>query len=946
MLIYKSLKMKFNLLLFLILLSSFGFAQEGILRGTVTDGELNDVLPFANVLVESTSKGTTTDFDGKYQINLEPGVYTISFSFVGYKTLNISDVEIKDNQTKTVNVTLEMSANSLDEVVITTTAKRNTEQSVLNLQKKSIVVMDGLSAESMEKAGASNVASAVKRVPGVSIQGGKFVYVRGLGDRYTKSLLNGIDIPGLDPDKNTVQMDIFPSNMIENVLVSKTASADLPADFTGGVVDINLRDFSSKEEYTISVGTSFNPTMHLNSDFVKGETQTSDFFGFDNGSRDLPIPANLNIPAAVGNGTNADGLSITDVTNSFNPTLGPTRSTSDADLNLSFSTANQFNLENNRKIGYQAAFSLRNTVEYFEDFEQNFYFKPSETDIFQIIPNRTQIGDVGIRNNLMSALAGLSYQTERSKYKFDIIHLQNAESRAGFFTGRTLILDDIEVKRDNLEFSERSLTNILFEGKHTSEDTNWITEWKVSPSFSKVEDKDVRVTPFEVTNAGFAIRPSTAGAPQRIWRNLEEVNAVGKVDITKKHNLFNRQARLKFGAAYIYKERDFSIDQYLISLRGINAIPVNGEPNNILLDDNLWRADNDGGFFIQGNFQPANTFNSSAQIRAAYAMEEFQISEKLKSIVGLRFEQYVLNYTGQNNQGDRVLDNEEVINDANVYPSANFIYEYSDNTNFRLSYSNTTARPTFKEVSIAQIFDPLTNLTFVGNIDVKPSFIQNYDIRYERYSQTGGMIALSGFYKDFTDPIEMVAFPTRPTNIEPRNVGSATVLGVEVELRQKLDFTSALEKFSVNMNVSLIDSDVEMDPREFESRQLAARDGQTIENTRQLQGQSPFLINFSLNYDDFDKGWQGGLFYNVQGETLEVVGIRNVPDVFTQPFHNLSFQLTKTFGENNNSSINLGISNLLNDTIRSYYKSFNSDSEIFSKRKIGQAISIGYSYQF
>ncbi|MFO7703140.1 MAG: TonB-dependent receptor [Psychroflexus maritimus] len=938
--------MKYNFLLFFVLLSGLGFAQEGILRGTVMDGELNDVLPFTEIKVIGTTLGTTTDFDGKYQLNVEPGVYTVSFSFVGYKTINISDVEIKENQTESLNVTLEMSENSLDEVIITTTAKRNTEQSVLNLQKKSTIVMDGLSAEGIEKTGASSVASAVKQVPGVSIQGGKFVYVRGLGDRYTKSLLNGIDIPGLDPDKNTVQMDIFPTNMIENVLVSKTASADLPADFTGGVVDINLRDFSSKEEYSISVGSSFNPTMHFNDNYVKGETQTSDFFGLDNGSRDLPIPRNLDIPAAVGNGTNSDGLSISDVTSSFNPTLGPTRSTSDADLNLSFTAANQFKFSKNRKLGYQAAFSLRNTVEYFEDYEQNFYFKPPETDVFQIIPNRTQIGDVGIRNNLMSALGGLSYQTEQSKYKFSIIHLQNAESRAGFFTGETLILDDIEIKRDNLEYSERSLTNLLLHGKHTSKEANWIVEWKASPSFSKVNDKDVRVTPFEVTNTGFSIRPSTAGAPQRIWRNLEEINLVGKLDITNKHDLFGNQAKLKFGAAYTYKERDFSIDQYLISLRGVNAVPVNGEPNNILLDDNIWRADNDGGFFIQGNFQPANTFNSSAQIRAAYAMEEFKITEKLKSIVGLRFEQYLLNYTGTNNQEDISLDDEEVINDANLYPSANFIYEYTDNTNFRLSYSSTTARPSFKEASIAQIFDPLTNLTFVGNIDVKPSFIQNFDVRYERYSDNGGMISVSGFYKDFKDPIEMVAFPTRPTNIEPRNVGSARVFGLEFEARQKLDFTPALEKFSVNMNISLINSEVEMDPREFESRQLAARDGQKIKKKRQLQGQSPFLINFSLNYDDSEKGWQGGLFYNVQGETLEVVGIRNVPDVYTQPFHNLSFQLTKAFGENKNSSINIGISNLLDDTIRSYYKSFNSASEIFSKRKIGQAFSVGYSYNF
>lgn len=928
------------------LIASFCYSQTGTIKGTINDGELNDVLPFANISVKNTTKGATSDFDGDYELKLEEGTYDLVFSFVGYQTKEITDVTVEPNNTTIVNVTLNAAAGNLDEVIVTTTARRNTEQSVLRLQKESSVLMDGLSSESMQTSGASNVASAVKRVPGVSIQGGKYVYVRGLGDRYTKSLLNGVDIPGLDPDKNTVQMDIFPSNLLENIVVSKSASADVTAEFTGGIVDINLKDFSSKEEYQISVGTSFNPTMHFNSDFVSGETRTSDFFGLDDGTRDLPIPSDIDIPTAVGDGTNANGVSVTDITRAFNPRLGASRSTSDANANLSFSTTNQFVLKNDSKIGYQAAVSLRNTVDYFEGFEQNFFLKPSDISEYQIIPDRTQIGDVGIRNNLMSLMGGVSYQKGNSRLKLNVLHLQNSEAKAGLFTGRTLINDDITVKRDNIEFSQRGLTNILLAGKHTNEDATWITEWKISPSFSKVEDKDVRVTPFEETETGYVIRPSTAGAPQRIWRNLDEFNLSNKIDITKKHELFSKQAKFKFGGAFTYKERDFSIDQYLISLRGSNSTSVNGDPNKILVEENLWRSDNSGGFAIRGNFQPANTFNSSAQIRAAYAMEEFKISEKLKSIVGLRFEQYLLNYTGQNNQGNLNLEDETVIDDPSFYPSANFIYEYSDLTNFRLSYSRTTARPSFKEASIAQIFDPLTNLTFVGNIDVKPSFIQNFDVRYERFQEDGGLIALSAYYKDLTDPIEMVSFESNPTNIQPLNVGSARAFGAELDLRQSLGFISAMEKFSFNMNLSLIHSEVEMAEREFESRRSAARDGQTIDDTRQLQGQSPFLVNLSINYIDKDNGWESGLFYNVQGETLEVVGIREVPDVFTQPFHNLSFQLTKTFGKEKNSSINIGISNLLNDTIRSYYKSFSSETRVFSKRRIGRAFSIGYSYKF
>ena len=269
-------------------------AQSGKIIGTITDGEYNEPMAFANVLIKNTTTGTTSDFDGKYQLEVSEGNYTIVFSYIGYQSVEISDVNVEANSEILVDVTL--NTNSLETVIITTTVRKNTESAVLDLQKKSITLLDGLSAQGIKSSGAGNIASAVKSVPGVSIQGGKYVYVRGLGDRYTKSILNGVDIPGLDPDRNTIQMDVFPTNILENVIVIKSAASEYPADFTGGVIDIVTKDYPSKESYTFSIGTSYNPNMHLNSNYLSYSGSKTDWLGFDDGMRKRPINRYQPIP--------------------------------------------------------------------------------------------------------------------------------------------------------------------------------------------------------------------------------------------------------------------------------------------------------------------------------------------------------------------------------------------------------------------------------------------------------------------------------------------------------------------------------------------------------------------------------------------------------------------------------------------------------------------------
>ncbi len=944
---YTTMLNKGVITLICLLALQFVNAQTGKITGKILDGEYNDVLPFANVLVKGTSQGATSDFDGNYSLELEEGNYTLIFSFVGYDSQEITEVVVKRGEVTNLNVTIRPSTASLDEVVITTTARRNSEQAVLNLQKNSATLMDGLSIESINKTGASNIASAIKSVPGVSVQDGKYVFVRGLGDRYTKSILNGMDIPGLDPDKNTIQMDIFPTNILENILVIKSASAELPADFTGGVVDIITKDFPTKKQLRVAFSGGYNPSMHFKDNYVNYPGGATDFLGFDDGTRELPISPTLDIP----NPASPNNSSLDNITRAFNPNMAVERNSSLPDFSLGLSYGNQFDVGDNT-LGVIASLDYKNTTSFYEGFENGIYQKPEERDSYDLRFDRRQIGDLGANNVLASFLTGLAYKTTKSKYSLNFLHIQNGESRAALFDQRTEISNVIDVVKDNLEYTERSISNLLFSGKHANDDASFTTEWKIAPTLTRVYDKDVRLTTFIVDPVtGGTTISSDAGFPTRLWRDLEEVNAVGKIDFAKKYNLFDKKASFKFGGLYSYKQREYSIYSYEIAFLSLSPTEFEGNPNAILADENIWTPENNSGSYVRGNFEPANSFDANQNTAAAYVSNEFRIGSKLRTILGLRVEQFSTFFTGQDNNGTNILDNEQLLDELDFFPSANLIYEFDDNTNFRVSYSKTTARPSFKEKSLVQIADLLTGTIFLGNIDLVPSYIDNFDFRFEVFGEESQMFAISSFYKSFIDPIELVAFSIiAPNQFTPRNSESAKVYGLEFEARKNFGFlTEGLKDLSLNVNVSFIESKIEMakgEGREFDSRQAFARDGEVIDDTRALQGQSPFLVNAGLNYNNQTIGLETGMFFNVQGKTLEVVGFGQNPDVYIQPFNSLNFNLSKTLGKNKNSSMSIKVDNILDAKRESLYESFGAQRVPFSLRQPGTAFSIGYSLNF
>lgn len=945
---------KFNVvikkLIFLVIATIWcsGIFGQGTIRGIVYDDVSGETVPFANILVNETQSGTTTDLDGAYTLSLAAGTYSIEYSFLGYSSTTVSEIQVVEGEVTLLDIRLKEESEVLAEVVVTAKQIKNTEAAILTIQRKSVNLLDGISSQTFRKIGDSDAGSAIKRVTGVSVQGGKYVFVRGLGDRYTKSILNGMDIPGLDPDRNTLQMDIFPTNLIDNILVVKSFTPDLPGDFTGGVVDIITKDFPDQKTTNISAGISFNPSMHLKSNALSYPGSSTDGLGFDNGDRDLPFYKGIIIPSPAERTSE-----LTRITGLFSNNWAAQRQTNRPDVNFALSGGNQINKEN-ATIGFNYALNYKNTNDYFDNVEYNIYLKPDESEAFELDANRVQRGELATNNVLLTALVGGALKFNNHKVSLSLLRINNGESKAGFFNQESFISAVNTIQRDNLEYAERSISNALLKGKHVFMGGDLEVDWKLSPTYSRIEDKDVRAAPFRTeTNEGvtsFAIEPSEGAAPIRIYRDLEEVNYSGKLDVSKKITLGGRKGKIKIGASGVLKDRQYEILNYQFDIQRSDDITFTGDANEILAPQNIWTPETRTGVYAFGNPEPANSFEATQTVIGAYFMGELPVTEKLKIITGLRAENFIHQYSGQNNTGTILFNKEKLLDKWSILPALNVVYSADEMTNVRTSFSQTVARPSFKELSLAQIYDAITDRFFIGNSELVQTDIQNYDLRIERFMPGGQMVAISGFYKKFANPIELVAFSdAAPEDITPRNVGNADVLGVEIEIRKNLAFLNEkLAKYSIGTNVTLVQSTVEMDKSpggEYESRLRSARVGEVVEDTRQMQGQSPFIINGFMNYSNADKGIEANLSYNVQGKRLSVVGIAGNPDVYEQPFHSLNLKLSKQLGTDNRTRISIAAQNLLGSERINEYEAFGAVNQVYSKFVPNRSFSFSVGYR-
>jgi outer membrane receptor protein involved in Fe transport len=333
------------------------------------------------------------------------------------------------------------------------------------------------------------------------------------------------------------------------------------------------------------------------------------------------------------------------------------------------------------------------------------------------------------------------------------------------------------------------------------------------------------------------------------------------------------------------------------------------------------------------------------------------VTPKLKTVIGLRGEQFNQYYTGRNQSGE-TFNNSEVFNKLNLFPTANFIYELKENQNLRVSYSRTIARPSFKESSYATILDPISGRTFIGGFfkDINVTTgdviwdgklvstdIDNLDLRWEMFQEKGQSISISSFYKMFKNPIEIVQYVQAAGNFQPRNVGDGTVLGLELEMVKNLaGLGSTFSDISFNLNTTVVKSSIKMSASELLTRELTARDGEEVSNTRAMAGQAPFIVNGGLSYKNPSSKIEFGAFYNVQGRTLKFVGAADRPDVYSVPFHSLNLNFNMPFGADDRFNIGCKMNNVLNSQRQEVFSAYNADDQIFTNLNPGTSFSVRF----
>ncbi|NNE55091.1 MAG: TonB-dependent receptor plug domain-containing protein, partial [Flavobacteriales bacterium] len=369
----------FTLPLFFLLTSLTAFAQSGQLSGVITDSADGMGIPGANVYLKETLQGTSTDLDGNYTIQgIAPGTYTLVCSFISYEDQFKEGLLIESGQVTQVDVAMGEQVNLIAGAEVIVKENRATVFAIDRIKSKAAVPMDGISSASIKENGDSDVASAAKRVTGVSVEGGKYVYVRGLSDRYSKTTLNGAEIPGLDPNRNSVQLDLFPSSLIQNMMITKAFTPDLPGSFTGGLINIETKDFPEEFEQNLSISLGYNTQATFNSDFITYEGGNTDWLGFDDGSRSLPSEIQGAKIPGVEDGM---GEELTNMSQSFSKVWDYQEKAALPNMAFSYSIGNQKRFEESqRTLGYNAAITYNRSNSYYSNGNTSRYLLTGTTE--------------------------------------------------------------------------------------------------------------------------------------------------------------------------------------------------------------------------------------------------------------------------------------------------------------------------------------------------------------------------------------------------------------------------------------------------------------------------------------------------------------------------------------------------------------------------------------
>lgn len=904
------------------------------LTGKVIDAENTTSMASVTVSADPGRKSVSTDAEGNFFITLESGrKYTLSFSSVGYEAKELPDIDFSAGDIPILTVAMERTSTEMTAVVVKANARKEAQSSLYNLQKTSSSISDGISAELIRRSPDKNTGDVLKRVSGTSVQDNKFVIIRGLSERYNASLLNNSVLPSTEADKKAFAFDIIPSSVVDNIIVYKSATPDLPGDFSGGAIKVATKDYPSRKISELGITITYN-TLTTGKNFYRGFPDGKyDHIGFLDDSRLMPGPYYNNRNGFILQSNDFKNKTTKLFPNSYGFEAAVK---SMPNISASYTEGNTSVFKNGNKLGHLFSIGYSNGRSVSKRDRKEF-------DIVKRYLYDYTTDNYDEKNNL-NALLNITYSFGKSKISLKNLFNNNFTKTLGVRNGVNTENEDNRqffVKSANSEVTDQGLLNSVLEGLHKAGKT-WTIDWNTSYAKTYKYQPDQRILTFrspENEKSNYYLKLNYENSPEirnagRVYSFLNESIYGASANVAKTFRLFRQDQKLKAGTMNYLRERNVEVDALGYATLNTLGVTIN-ETKSTTYQTLFTPANIDAYRMTVANIETNSAqYDGRAMLNTGYVMLDNKFSEKLKFTWGARVEKYRQELESRNRE-KRVYDNTDML------PSALFTYALNEKTNIRLAGSQAVNRPEFRELADYSVFDYDSYVAVRGNPNLMRSKNNNADLRYEWFPAVGEIVSASVFYKHFDKPIEQTNKGNDVLSYE--NADNAQSYGVELELRKRLGFISTgfFNNLILYVNAAYIKGSVKFNGQDLNSP---------------LQGQSPYLINSGLTYTSSDDKTSLNLLYNRIGPRLKFRAQGGAGlNIFEKPRDVIDFQISRKFLSNKRLEAKLTVSDILAQPFTWYYKydvnpsntNYKAgDDKIINSIKYGTSASLSLRYSF
>lgn len=901
-------------------------AAKGFLTGTVVDIEEKKPVVGARIFFRGVDAETKTDDRGDFSIELTAGTYALSIIHTQFATQTIEGIIVPEKESTSLQIEMTPTSFELDTYTVTAIRIEGGISSLMEERRTSTNVTDIIGAEQISKSGDSDAASALKRVTGLTVVGGKYVYVRGMGERYSSSLLNDAHIPSPEPERRVVPLDLFPVDVIESMEIQKTYSPDMPGEFGGGSVKIRTKGIPSGYIFSFSLSNGYNDITTGKQGYTYSGGST-DWLGFDDGTRSLPSGIDHS-EYQIRKGTpNSKGYTEEEIEvfgESFDNTWEVNEFSIPTDFGLSTTVGNKHSHGENN-FGYLLSLTYSSDYSKQERLYNNYGVQSGVLNL-----NDSYNFHVTTREIDLGGILDLGYSIgENHTFKLTTLLLRITEDRGRVYDGFAGDQGDY-IRVTSLRWIEQMLLTEQLSGQHHlpgffDADLHWIFTY----SMASRDEPDRRDVKYELDDSSGLYRLSTlSDGNHRIFSELDGDTIDFALMYRQPYKVWNGLLA-SFSTGFNFMVKDRVVDTRRFSFNRGSDFPYEDlqlSPEEIFSADNI----GPGLMELQESTLPTDHYEASQTMLAYYLKTDLPLTENFDFSGGFRVEysEQVVDTLNIYSTSDEKI--QAKLETTDVLPALTLTWRFYPDMQLRGGFSQTVSRPDFRELSPATYNDVVGGREIKGNPEVQRALINNYDIRWEWYPTATESISVGAFYKKFIDPIESTIDGGSNQQMSFENADGAENYGIEFEFRKSMGFImDSLDDLYFSGNFAFIESDV----------QLGEGGGDVTSKNRALQGQSPYVINLSLNYDNPESKRNIALLYNTFGKRISNVGYSGLPDVYEQPFQRLDFVVgTGIFGR---LGVKFKIKNLLDEKVE-----YTQENEITETYETGRSYSLSFSLSY